>query len=53
MTKYTAIFKDGTELVRTEKEFKNRVDFYNWICMNRLGKKYGRLVEIRCSVIPA
>lgn len=53
MTKYTAIFTDGTEIAKTEKEFKNRLAFYNWICTNRLGKKYGRLVEIRCDIIPA
>ena len=51
MTKYTAIFKNGNELVFTSREFKNRIDVYNHICCERLGKKYGRLVEIRCSVM--
>lgn len=51
MTKYTAIFQNG-ELVKTSEEFKNRLDFMSWICTNQLGKKYGRLLEIRCSVLP-
>lgn len=46
MTKFTAIFKNG-EVVKTSEDFRNRLDFYNWICVNRLGKKYGRLVEIK------
>ncbi len=49
MTKYTAIFKSGKELTFTSEEFKNRLDVYNYICLNRLGKKFGKLVEIRCS----
>lgn len=50
MTKYTATFKSGKQIVKTEEDgFRNRLDFYNWICINRLGKKYGRLVEITCS----
>ena len=48
-TKYTAIFKNGKEMTFTSDEFKNRLDVYNYICLNRLGKKYGKLVEIRCS----
>lgn len=53
MTKYTAIFKDGTAIIKTDAEFKTRLNFYNWICNNRLGKKYGSLIEIRCDIIPA
>ena len=44
--KYTAIFQDGTELTATEMEFKNRLDFYNWICRNRKGLGHGRLEAI-------
>ncbi len=51
MTKYTAIFENGTELVFTSREFRNRLDVYNHICMNRLGKGCGELLEIRCSVM--
>ena len=50
MMKYTAVFKDG-EVVRTSEQFKNRVDFMNWICKNRLGKTYGKLIEIRCTAM--
>lgn len=49
MTKYKAIFTDGTEIVKTSKDFKNRLDFYNWICKNRLGKKHGKLIEITAN----
>lgn len=49
MTKYTAIFKNGKEMVFTSEKFKNRLDVFNYICENRLGKKYGKLVEIKCS----
>lgn len=52
MTKYTATFKDGTEITKTAEDFKNRLDFYNWIVANRLGIKYGALKEIKCSVLP-
>jgi len=51
MTKFTAIFKNG-EVVKTSDDFSNRLDFVNWICMNRLGRKYGKLLEIREDVIP-
>lgn len=49
MNKYTARFSSGTEIVKTSEDFKNRLDFYNWICANRLGKAYGKLIEITCS----
>ena len=52
MTKYTATFQSGKQITKTSEEFKNRVDFAYWICMNRLGKKYGKLIEITCTVIP-
>ena len=47
-TIYTARFKSGKELTATSKEYKNRLDFYNSICINRLGRKYGNLIEITC-----
>jgi hypothetical protein len=50
MIKYIAIFKDGTEIAKTSNDFKNRLDFYNWICQNRLGRKYGKLIEIKSSI---
>lgn len=50
MTKYIARFQNGEEITKTEKEFKNRLDFANWIAKNQLGKKYGKLLEIICRV---
>lgn len=45
--KYIAIFEDGTEITKTGRDgSRNRLDFYNWICRNRLGKKHGKLLQI-------
>lgn len=52
MTIYEAVFSNGTTITKTSKEFKNRLDFYNWICMNRLGLKYGKLLRIDCRFLP-
>ena len=52
MTKYTAIFEDGFEISKTSEEFKHRLAFYNWICLNRIGKEHGDLLEIVCSITP-
>ena len=52
MTKYTATFKSGKQITKTSEEFKNRLEFVNWICTNRLGKTYGKLIEITCTVLP-
>jgi hypothetical protein len=49
MTKYTARFQSGKEITKTSNDFKNRLDFLNWICKERMGKRYGRLVEITCT----
>lgn len=46
MTKYTATFKDGHTITKTSKEVKNRLDFYNMICRQRLGKNHGDLISI-------
>lgn len=46
MTKYEAKFEDGFILTATSAQFKNRLDFYNYICINRLGKIHGYLEEI-------
>lgn len=51
-TKYTAIFKDGTEVTKTSREgFRNRLDVYNWICKNELGEKHGALQAIEARPI--
>lgn len=47
---WTARFASGMEITKTDKEFKNRLAFYNWICINRLGKQYGKLIEITAKV---
>lgn len=47
MEKYTARFENGVVVVKTTEDgIRNRLDFYNWIGTNKLGKKYGKLVEI-------
>ena len=38
MTKYIARLKGGKEIVKTSNDLKNRLDFYNWIVANKLGK---------------
>ncbi len=48
MTKYIARFTDGHEITATSQEFRNRLDFYNWICKNRMGKIHGELIAIEC-----
>lgn len=50
-TIYKAIFKDGTEVTKTDRDFRNRLDFYNWICKNRLGKRHGELLQIEIRTI--
>lgn len=47
---WRARFESGKEIVKTGEDFKNRLDFYNWICKNRLGKVYGKLIEIVAEV---
>ena len=39
----------STLLFVLSSKYDNRIDFYNWICENRLGKTYGRVKEITCS----
>lgn len=48
--KYTAIFADGSTITATDEEFKNRLDFYNWIIRSGLAKKNG-LQAIYCKPI--
>ena len=47
-TVYTATFKDGYQLTSTSNEHKNRLSFYNEICMQQLGRIHGSLIEITC-----
>lgn len=47
MTTFIARFQNGTKMQFSKDEtFKNRLSVYNYICENRLGKKYGKLLEI-------
>lgn len=46
MTKYTAIFENGTVVERTSELFSSRSEFYNWICRMQYGKLFGGLIEI-------
>ena len=52
-TVYTARFESGKELTATSKQYKTRLDFYNEICRQALGRKYGNLTEITCRPMPA
>lgn len=52
MTRYTATFKSGKQITKTSEDFGSRLEFYNWICENRLGRIYGSLVEITAQVLP-
>ena len=46
--KYIATFENGEIVKTTEDGIRNRLDLYNYICKNRLGNKYGKLLEITC-----
>lgn len=53
MTVYEVVFKNGETLSFNSADgFRNRLDVYNYICLNRLGKKYGKVEEITCRVLP-
>lgn len=52
MTKYEATFKSGKTITKTSDDFRNRLDFYNWICKNRLGRIYGALISIEARILP-
>lgn len=53
MKTFTAYFADGTTITAKYgekldgREIKNRLHLNNYICLNALGKKYGRLLEIK------
>lgn len=53
ITVYTATFKDGYQMTATSKEYKNRLSFYNEICLRQLGRIHGELQEITCRPRPA
>ena len=51
MEKFIAIFKDGFEIVKTLDEIKNRLDFYNWICMNKISVIHGPVIAIEIHIL--
>lgn len=39
MTKFIATLKNGKQIVKTTEDgITSRIEFYNWICVNRLGE---------------
>ena len=55
MSKYIAHFQKANgqrhEITATTLEFKNRLDFYNWICQTKQGEKHGKLIAIEIRPI--
>lgn len=51
-TRFEVVFRETT-LVFTDRDpkFRNRLDVYNYVCAERLGKKYGRLICINESTV--
>ena len=51
-TRFEVVFREAT-LVFTDRDpkFRNRLDVYNYVCAERLGKKYGKLIRINESTI--
>lgn len=45
MKTFIAIFLNDA-ITFTGKQFKNRLDVYNYICRERLALKYGKLIVI-------
>lgn len=45
---YIAIFEDGSRITKTNVDgIRSRLDMCNWICINRLGRNRGGLIEIQ------
>ena len=51
-TRFEVVFR-GTTLVFTDRDpkFRNRLDVYNYVCAERLGKKYGTFIRINESTV--
>ncbi len=51
-TRFEVVFREAT-LVFTDRDpkFRNRLDVYNYVCAERLGKKYGKLIRINESTV--
>lgn len=51
-TRFEIVFRETT-LVFTDRDakFRNRLDVYNYVCAERLGKKYGKFIRINESTV--
>lgn len=51
-TRFEVVFRETT-LVFTDRDakFMNRLDVYNYVCAERLGKKYGKFIRINESTV--
>ena len=51
-TRFEVVFRETT-LVFTDRDpkFRNRLDVYNYVCAERLGNKYGKLIRINESTV--
>ena len=51
-TRFEVVFRETT-LVFTDRDpkFRNRLDVYNCVCAERLGKKYGKFIRINESTV--
>lgn len=46
-TRFEVVFREAT-LVFTDRDpkFRTRLDVYNYVCAERLGKKYGKFIGL-------
>lgn len=51
-TRFEVVFRETT-LVFTDRDpkFRNRLDVYNYVCAERLGKKSGKFIRINESTV--
>lgn len=51
-TRFEVVFRETT-LVFTDRDpkFRNRLDVYNYVCAERLGKKYRKFIRINESTV--
>ena len=51
-TRFEVVFRETT-LVFTDRDpkFRNRLDVYNYVRAERLGKKYGKFIRINESTV--
>lgn len=51
-TRFEVVFRETT-LVFTDRDpkFRSLLDVYNYVCAERLGKKYGKFIRINESTV--